>query len=491
MVTTDNTLTASKRTKIVATVGHQTASLDVLERMIRAGMDVARLNMSHGTPAAHIEAAALIRTAAERAGREVGLLWDLPGPKNRLGELHGDVDLVPGARVVLTERPVEGDARRLPVSLEGFAGLVEPGHRVYLADGTVRLRAVEVGDDEVVAVVDVGGRVSSRKGVNLPDISVPIMGAVDKDLGLLDAALGSGSGVDWIAISFVSRAEDVDAFVGHLRARGEPTKVMAKIETAQGVANADAILRKADGLMVARGDLGSEVEPWDVPQLQRRLLQLAWEHGKPSIVATQLASSMINAPVGTRAEATDAATAIFQKSGALMLSEETAVGRFPVEAVAWLARNACATEPDLPYGEWLRERKPDHRYGPITRAVTSAAAEWGAKVIVAYTLTGSNAGLLASLHPRAKVLVLSPDPAVVRAASLLWGVTARQVALTPPFDHGDLVGTAEQAVVAAGLGQVGDRIVIHAGWTFGEPSSIIEVGELRAAVRHGHRGSDG
>src|ERR671925_1940469 len=306
-------------TKIVATTGPASKDVEVLEQMVASGMDVARLNFAHGDSAQHAEIAAAIRTAAERAGRDVAILGDLPGPKLRLGPVAGGVaELARDARVVLTPREVEGTAERLPVAWQGFAELVDEGDICYLADGAVRLRVDQVADGEVVTKVEVGGSVASRQGLNLPNVTVSLPAVSEEDIALMDAGLDMR--LDFFALSFVRRREDLDPVREHLRERGEGyVPLIAKVEKPQAAANGEEIIDAADGIMIARGDLGIELPIEEVPLVQKRLLAVAGRRAKPTITATQMLESMVQSSRPTRAEVADVANAIFDGTDAVML----------------------------------------------------------------------------------------------------------------------------------------------------------------------------
>src|ERR687897_208472 len=322
-----------RSTKIVATIGPACRDPGVLQEMVQAGMDVARLNFAHGSSEQHTAIAAAIREGAERAGRDVAILGDLPGPKLRIGPVAGGVaELARDSRVVLTPDSVEGTSERLPVAWEGFAELVDKGDVLYLADGAVRLRVGEVNDGEVVTKVEVGGSVASRQGLNLPNVTVSLPAVSEEDIGLIDAGLEMG--VDFFALSFVRRREDLDPVREHLAARDVHVPLIAKIEKPQAAANGEEIIEAADGIMIARGDLGIELPIEEVPLVQKRLLALAGRHAKPTITATQMLESMVHSTRPTRAEVADVANAIFDGTDAVMLSQETAVGKQPVLAVS-------------------------------------------------------------------------------------------------------------------------------------------------------------
>src|SRR5215213_597867 len=451
-----------RSTKIVATIGPASQDPDVLTEMVAAGMDVARLNFAHGTSEQHAEIAAAIRTGAERAGRDVAILGDLPGPKLRIGPVAGGVaELARDSRVVLTADSVDGTAARLPVAWQGFAELVDKGDVLYLADGAVRLRVDSVDGAEVVNKVEVGGSVASRQGLNLPNVTVSLPAVSDEDIGLIDAGLEMG--VDFFALSFVRRREDLDPIREHLKARDVEVPLIAKIEKPQAAANGEEIIQAADGIMIARGDLGIELPIEEVPLVQKRLLALAGRSATPTITATQMLESMVHSTRPTRAEVADVANAIFDGTDAVMLSQETAVGRHPVAAVAMMASIATATERELPYGRWLAERGPqaNNQYHAISFGAVGAVYQLGLKCIVSPTNTGTTAGLISAYRPRAPVLALSPRRDVVRRCQLLWGVHPRLH--EEPLDTLSLIDACAKVAEDEGFAQTGDKIGITAG----------------------------
>src|SRR3954451_7832735 len=457
-----------RSTKIVATIGPASRDLDTLERMIRAGMDVARLNFAHESPDEHAATVQLLRQAAERAGREIAVLQDVPGPKLRIGPVKdGLIELGTGTRVVLTPEPIQGTPERLQVAWAGLAEIMQPGDIAYLADGAIRLRVDEVSDGEVVTDVEVGGSLASRQGLNLPNVTTSLPAVSEDDLRLIDA--GVEMGVDLLALSFVRRREDLDPVHERLRAHGRDIPVLAKIEKPQAAANAEEIIRAADGIMVARAALGIEMRIEEVALVQKRLLQLAGKHAKPAITATQMLESMVHSSRPTRAEVTDVANAIFDGTDAVMLSQETAIGRYPVEAVAMMASIAETTERELPYGRWLAER--GHQNGAdesatIAYGAVGAVYQLDLKALVVPTLTGRTAALMSAHRPKVPILALSPRHDVVRRLSLHWGV--RAMLNEEPSETFDLLEECSLAAKEAGVVKPGDRIGITAGLPAGK-----------------------
>ena len=454
-------------TKIVATIGPASREPEVLARMVAAGLDVARLNFAHGTVEEHAETVGRIREAGERAGRNVAVLQDVPGPKLRIGALEGDVvELTAGSRVALTTEQVEGTAARLPVAWPGFAEVMNEGDVAYLADGAIRLRVTGVDGEEVLACVEVGGTLASRQGINLPNVTLALPAVSEEDLRLIDA--GQDMGVDMVALSFVRRREDLLPVRERLAARESLAPLIAKIEKPQAAANAEEIIEAADGVMIARGDLGIELPIEEVPLVQKRLLYLAGQRAKPSITATQMLESMVRSSRPTRAEVADVANAIFDGTDAVMLSQETAVGRDPVAAVAMMAAIAGTTERELPYGRWLTERGigGGDEAATIAYGAVAAVYQLDLKALIVPTISGGTARLISAHRPRVPVLALSPRLDVVKRCSLLWGVRGERMA--DMHATTDLLEVCAAAALASGIAAAGDRVGITAGLPAGE-----------------------
>ena len=396
----------------------------MLPRLIEAGADVLRLNFSHADRDRHARTVEAIRAAAAQAGREVAVLGDLPGPKLRIGELRDDVaELETGMHVKLTPRDVEGDHETIPVSWPQVSSLRED-ELVYLADGAIRLRVNEPEDGGVDCEVEVGGTLSSHKGMNVPGATTPA--ATDGDLGWVEFAVEQG--IDLLAVSFVSSAADLEPVSERLRALNADIPLIAKIEKPQAAENVEEIVAAASGgIMVARGDLGIELPLAQVPVVQKRLIRAAGKRSKPAITATQMLASMVTARRPTRAEVTDVANAIFDGSDAVMLSEETAVGKNPIEAVRVMNQIARATEPDLPYGEWLFGRTDQATQDvadSVAQGAVGAVYRLGLAALVVPTHSGRTARLVSAHRPKVPVLAISPRIETVRRLGLLFGVTA-------------------------------------------------------------------
>ncbi|HUC01204.1 MAG TPA: pyruvate kinase [Solirubrobacterales bacterium] len=451
----------SRRTKIVATVGPASWSAGVLEQMIDAGTDVFRLNFSHAGPDKQAEVIETIRGASQRVGREVAILGDLPGPKLRIGELRDDfAELETGMHVTLTPTEIEGDQERIPVSWPGVSDLRE-NQLVYLADGAIRLRVRDPEAEGINCEVEVGGTLSSHKGMNIPG-GAALPAATDSDLGWVEFA--AKHAIDLIAVSFVSTAADLTPVNERLEELGSHIPLIAKIERQQAAENVEEIIAAAtSGLMVARGDLGIEVPLAEVPVLQKRLIRLAGLHSKPVVTATQMLASMVTARRPTRAEVTDVANAIYDGTDAVMLSEETAVGQHPVEAVRVMDRIARATEPDLPYGEWLFQRTDQATQDvadSVAQSAVGAVYRLGLAAIVVPTESGRTARLVSAHRPNVPVLAVSPHIETVRRLSLLFGVTA--VESEHPGDVREMVDRCARLAAHHGVAEPGDLIAITA-----------------------------
>ena len=457
----------TRRTKIVATIGPASSDDAVVAALIEAGMDGARLNLSHGTHEDHARTAELVRTAEAASGRSISLIADLQGPKLRVGDLPAPVRLADGDSVVIAgEEVASGDD--IPVSPSVLGSVLRPGHEVLIDDGHIRLRVDRVDGGRAACTVVVGGVVASHKGVNLPGVPLPIPSLTRKDLDDLEFALGLG--VDYVALSFVRSAADVKALRTLIEARASQAWVIAKIEKAEAVAALDEILAEAHGVMVARGDLGVEIGAADVPLLQKRIILAALERGKPVITATQMLESMIQSPEPTRAEASDVANAILDGTSAIMLSGETAVGAHPVEAVRVMDRIALAVEPSLGY----RHEIPTADDEPtIDQAMSNAACDvaeaLSASAILVPTFSGHTASAVARLRPQRAIVALTHKRESLRHLALEWGVTPLTIPETTDVE--DLWSRSIAAAREAGVVASGERVVITAGTAVNIPGS--------------------
>jgi pyruvate kinase len=468
-----------RRTKIVATIGPASRDPEVLARMVEAGMDVARLNFSHGSADEHAETARLVREAAGRVGRQVAILQDLPGPKLRIGHLRdGVAEFKPGDNTtfICGENGAEGDATRLYISYAGLASTVDVNEVMYLADGAVRLRVTGVrpDDGEIDAVVEIGGAVASRQGLNIPGETAALPAVPEEDLE--HVRTGERIGVDIIALSFVRRADDVTSLRKHTR-----LPLVAKIEKPQAVQRAEEIVRAADCVMVARGDLGIEMRIEEVPIVQKQVIALAGALARPVITATQMLDSMVASSRPTRAEVTDVANAILDGTDAVMLSQESAVGQYPVESVAMLAAIAQRTEFTAPYREWNERRVRRDRRDPaytLAYTATRAAHELGLAALVCPTLSGRSARLISAHRPTVPIYALSPGRETVRRCGLMWGVRAASMRRYEVTE--ELIAAAAARVVELGWCKPGDRVGITAGLPSGKPgtTSLLQIQEV-------------
>jgi pyruvate kinase len=467
-----------RRTKIVATIGPASRDPETLERMVEAGLDVARLNFSHGNREIHADNAARVRAAAKKVGRQVAILQDLPGPKLRIGSLEEDIaELKPGEQLVLVCGSTEvGNGARMCVSWAGLAEAVDPDDVIYLADGAIRLRVkrVRVAECEIETVVEIGGAVASRQGLNIPGSTRGLAAVPAEDLDML--RFGESIGVDVVALSFVRTAEDIETVRRHTR-----LPLIAKIEKPQAVDAAEDIIRAADCVMVARGDLGIELPIEDVPMVQKQLLRIAGRLARPSITATQMLDSMVSSSRPTRAEVADVANAILDGTDAVMLSQETAIGSYPVETIAMMAAIAERTERGLPYKDWNENRvRRDARDPAYTIAYSACAAarDLGLVALVVPTLSGRSVRLISAHRPNVPIYCLSPGKETVRRCSFMWGVQAASMRRHEITE--ELIADAARRVVELGWVKPGERVGITAGLPSGKPgtTSLFQVQEV-------------
>jgi len=456
-----------RRTKIVATIGPASSDEALLLRLIGAGMDAARLNFSHGTHADHGRSAARVRDAQTALSRPLALIADLQGPKLRIGDLAAPVLLEVGERVVVaggeTTRPDD-----LPVAPAVLGAVLAPAIEVLVDDGHVRLRVEQVEDGRAICRVLTGGVVEQHKGVNIPGVALPVPSLTAKDLADLDFALELG--VDYVALSFVRSRADVAALRARIEAAGSHAWVIAKIELKEAVDALDDILDEADAVMIARGDLGVEVGPARVPLLQKSIILAALERGKPAITATQMLETMVHRPEPTRAEASDVANAILDGTSALMLSAETAIGEYPVEAVETMAQIARAVEPSLGYRHQLPAAAEEPTVGrAMSNAACDLAEALSAKAILVPTFTGRTASAVARLRPRRPIVALTHVLGSLQHMAIEWGVTPLEIPESTDVD--DLWRSSVAAAREAGIVEAGDRVVLTAGTAVNIPGS--------------------
>jgi pyruvate kinase len=450
----------TRRAKIVCTLGPASSSPEQIAGLVAAGLDVARLNMSHGTQAGHLQAYQAVRAASDQAGRSVGVLVDLQGPKIRLGTFaSGPVRLSPGQEFTITGEDVPGDAALASTTFPGLAADVRAGDQILVDDGRVALEVLSTRGDQVRTRVLVGGMVSDHKGLNVPAVrlSVPALSAKDEQ----DLRWALALRADMIALSFVQGPGDAEPVRKIMDEMGARLPLIAKIEKPQAVDTLPDVLEAFDGLMVARGDLGVELPLEQVPMVQKRAVDLAKDKARPVIVATQMLESMISAPRPTRAEASDVANAVLDGADALMLSAETSVGDYPAETVATMARIIVAAERECLHAVSSLTRVPTTTGGAIARAAAEVGAIVGATALVAFTMSGETARRLARYRSPIPLLAFTPEPATRSQLALTWGV---ETFIVPPTRHtDDMVRQVETALLDIGRCQKGDKVVIVAG----------------------------
>jgi pyruvate kinase len=457
----------TRRAKIVCTIGPATAAPDRVRALVEAGMDVARLNFSHGTHADHEEVYRLVRQAAQVTGRPVGVLADLQGPKIRLGRFAaGPVEWRTGDAVVITSEPVLGTPTRVSCNYRKLPAEVRPGDRLLIDDGKVALEVTAVNGPDIRCLVLEGGQVSDHKGVSLPHVAVSVPALSEKDIEDLRFALGLG--VDLVALSFVRSPDDVKLVHAVMDEAGRRRPVLAKIEKPEAVAQLEAIVDAFNGVMVARGDLGVEMALDQVPLVQKRAVQLCRELAKPVIVATQMLDSMMENPRPTRAETSDVANAVLDGADAVMLSGETSIGRYPVLTVTTMAKIVQTTEAGS-FSVPRLQHDPRTRGGALTVAASQIATAIGAKALVAFSQTGDTVRRLARLHCQLPLLAFTPEPAVRDQLALSWGVESYLVPFVQQTD--DMFRQVDQAVLGLGRANPGDYVVVVAGSPPGRPGS--------------------
>ncbi len=463
-----------RRAKIVCTLGPATSGETRIKELVQAGMDVARLNMSHGTQADHAETYRLVRAASDASGRGVGILADLQGPKIRLETFSGGpVQLTPGMTWTITTRDVDGNAEICGTTYKGLAGDVKAGDPILIDDGKVKLRVTEVRDGtDVVCDVLVGGRVSDHKGINLPGVMVSVPALSEKDIEDLRFALHLT--VDYVALSFVRSAADAEDVRRVMREENVILPVIAKIEKPQAIENLDEVISAFDGFMVARGDLGVECAPEEVPFLQKTIIDKARLNAKPVIVATQMLESMISSPSPTRAEVSDVANAILDGADAVMLSGETGVGEYPVITVETMARIITATEDHAMEQQGVGILRvlpwdPHTKSGIIAKAAGEVAERVGAKYVVAFTQSGDSARRMSRFRGPVPVLAFTPEAQTRSQLSLSWGVETFKTQMVEHTD--EMVAQVDEQLLKIGRVEKGDLVVIIAGSPPGIPGS--------------------
>ena len=457
-----------RRTKVVATLGPASSSHSIISSLFAAGADVFRVNMSHTSHDKMRELVATIRAVEAECDRPIGILVDLQGPKLRLGSFKNDwAEIDAGANFILDADPAPGDATRINLPHPEIFAAIKPGDALLVDDGKLRLTVTEAQPQRIVARVNVGGKISSRKGVSLPDTVVPVAALTAKDVADLEAALDAG--IDWVALSFIQRPEDV---AEAKKITGGRAAVMAKIEKPQAVTRLNDILDLADALMVARGDLGVEMPLEKVPGVQKEMTRACRRAGKPVIVATQMLESMIGSPVPTRAEVSDVATAIFDGADAVMLSAESAAGQYPIEAVATMNRIAEEVENEpmyLPSLHVLHTEPEATGADAIAAAARQVAETLDLAAIVCWTSSGATAMRVSRERPKPPTVAISPTVATGRKLSLVWGV--HSVVADDARDQDDMIERACQIAFREGFAKAGQRVIIVAGVPLGTPGA--------------------
>lgn len=456
------------RTKVIATLGPASNTPEKIEELIKAGMDIARLNFSHGSAEDHKRVISNVRTASKKAGKDVGILLDLQGPKIRIGKIENRVIILEeGRNIIITTRDVPGNDKEVSTNYEGLPADLSIGAHILLDDGLLELEVQKISDTDIECKIIRGGELSEKKGINIPNARLSIKSLTDKDRE--DMLIGINAHVDFIAISFIRDAEDVQSVKNILKQNGASIPVIAKIEMPEAIENLEEILKVADGIMVARGDLGVEISPEKVPIYQKLIIRRCNEEAIPVITATQMLESMIHNPRPTRAEASDVANAIVDGTDAIMLSGETAVGKYPVEAVEMMKRIGYATEESLldsirPNPEHIKVKgDPEHA---VAHAVYYTALDIKAKAIVALTKTGGTPCIISKYRPDIPVIGITHTEPILRRLSLYWGVKGIMV---EAIDNTDvMIDIVEKKLLQEKLVEKGDTIII----TFGVPMGI-------------------
>ncbi len=476
-----------RKVKILATLGPASREPEMLRRLFRAGADAFRINLSHGDHTDHAAAIKAIRALEKEFNRPIAILCDLQGPKLRVGTFAEERAVIPhGHRFVLDRDPAPGDATRVQLPHPEIFAVIEVGQRLLINDGKIRLRVTETAPDRIVCTAEVGGVISDRKGVNVPDAEVPIPALTEKDRR--DLAFAMENGADWIGLSFVQRPEDL---AEARRLMGGHGALCAKIEKPQAVRRLDEIIELADGVMVARGDLGVELNPEEVPPLQKRIVNATRLTGKPVIVATQMLESMIESPAPTRAEVSDVANAVYDGADAVMLSAETAAGQWPEEAVMMMDSIARQVERDELYRQRVRllDTRPDPTIADaLAHACLTIADTVAISAITVFTSTGTSARRVTRERPSVPVLVLTPSVTVARRVALLWG--AHPVATRDIGSFDEMIAKGKRMALRHGLGGAGSKLVVMAGVPFGVigATNLLHVVTLAGDELEAHEG---
>jgi pyruvate kinase len=479
----------SRKVRILATLGPASNTPEMIERLFEAGADAFRINMSHGDQASKVPLFAAIRGLEKKLGRPSTILADLQGPKLRVGKFaEGKVMLATGHEFVLDRDPTPGDSTRVELPHREIFEAAEVGARLLLDDGKLVLRVIGHEHDRLTTLVEVGGALSNSKGLNVPDMVLPMAALTDKDRS--DLSFACEQGADWIALSFVQRPEDL---MEARRLIAGQAALLAKIEKPSAIARLEEIVEQCDGVMVARGDLGVELPPQSVPPLQKRIVETARRLGRPVIVATQMLESMITSPSPTRAEVSDVATAVYDGADAIMLSAESAAGDWPVESVGMMNSIADAVERDPAHGDRVHFTitRPDPTTADaLAEAAKTIAATVSATAIICFTMSGSTARRIARERPAVPIMVLTPKLETARRLGLLWGVHAVHTRDVASFE--EMVAKAKRMALRHHIAKAGDRLIVCAGVPFGTPGStnVLHVVRLLGDELKNYSGND-
>jgi len=477
-----------KSTKIVCTIGPKCHDEAILMKMAKAGMNIVRMNFSHGSYDFHLKTIELTRRISDRLGMHIGILIDLQGPKIRTGPLKKEsVILHKGDTITLTTEEIPGDWEILSVNYSPLPQEARKGERIFLDDGNIELKVIGVEAQRVICKIINGGIIRSYRGINLPDTQISTPSLTEKDLE--DLEFGLEHGIDYVALSFVRRPEDVNDLRMKIEKKGQWVPVIAKIEKPEAIRNLDKIIRVSDGIMVARGDLGAETTPQDVPILQKLIIEKCNTVGKPVITATQMLESMISRPRPTRAEASDVSNAIFDGTDAIMLSGETAMGDYPVQAVKVMARIAEKTEFEMRKKRFvLRARREYVSIDSVADSICFSARriieQLNPRYVVSFTLSGKTASLMSKHRPSVPIIAMSPSDTVLRRLSLFWGVHPVKI---PEVENTDeLIGSAERILVEKKLCKEEDMVIIVGGVPVlaGEPTNMLKVHYVNISRRN-------
>ncbi len=477
-----------RKVKILATIGPASSSPDMIEALFRAGVDAFRINMSHADHATHAASIAAIRALESKLGRPMTVLCDLQGPKLRVGTFKdGRAVIRHSGHFTFDRNPEPGDENRVQLPHPELFGILQPGQRLLIDDGKLRLKVIRADDTAILCSAEVGGVISDRKGVNVPDAVVPVPALTEKDRR--DLAFAVEQKADWIALSFVQRPDDVAEARQMIRTAGGTAALMAKIEKPAAIDRLDEIIELSDGIMVARGDLGVELLPEEVPPLQKRIVEAARRSGKPVVVATQMLESMIESPAPTRAEVSDVANAMYDGADAVMLSAETAAGAWPVEAVTIMDRIAKQVESDPGYDARVNfiETPPDATTADaLSEACANIVRTVNTSAIVVFTLSGSTARRVCRERPAVPVMVLTPSNDTARRVGLLWGAYAVSTKDIGSFE--EMIAKGKRMALRHGFGRAGARLVALAGVPFGTPGStnLLHIVTLSGDELKGH-----